>query len=166
MHIILVFPATELVGPKFRVVTSATCSSMFAVGQVILGGVAWLVQPWRYMIMTLHIPCFLVVSYYWILPESVRWLLSKEKYAEAKVVLERVARVNRTAISEKSLYALMNPPPPPVIIKKEVSIQTFLCSMLHRLNRPIGYWSYLLKRLYMNFIPNFHNNVAAFVLFH
>ncbi|KAL0830891.1 hypothetical protein ABMA28_002993 [Loxostege sticticalis] len=111
--------ATELVGPKFRVVTSATCSSMFAVGQVILGGVAWLVQPWRYMIMTLHIPCFLVVSYYWILPESVRWLLSKEKYAEAKVVLERVARVNRTVISEKSLYALMNPPPPPVIIKKE-----------------------------------------------
>ncbi|XP_075975475.1 organic cation transporter protein-like [Anticarsia gemmatalis] len=105
--------ATEFVGPKYRVVTSATCSSMFAVGQVVLGGVAWLIQPWRYMIMALHIPCFLIVSYYWILEESVRWLLSKERFVEAKRVLEKVARVNRKEISEKSMNALMNPPPPP-----------------------------------------------------
>lgn len=102
--------AAELVGPKYRVITSATSSSMFAVGQMILGGVAWVVQPWRYMIMALHIPCFLIISYYWILSESVRWLLSKKKYEEAKNVLETVARVNKTHISEKSLEALMNPP--------------------------------------------------------
>ncbi|XP_046977822.1 organic cation transporter protein-like [Vanessa cardui] len=100
--------ATELVGPKYRVVTSATCSSMFAVGQVILGSVAWLIQPWRYMIMALHIPCLLIFLYYWILSESVRWLLSKRKFSEAKNVLETVARVNKTHISEKSLEALMN----------------------------------------------------------
>ncbi|KAJ2951334.1 hypothetical protein O0L34_g5735 [Tuta absoluta] len=102
--------AAELVGPKWRVITSATCSSMFAVGQVILGSVAWAIQPWRYMIMALHIPCFLIISYYWILSESVRWLLSKEHYDEAKVVLEKVARVNKKTISEKSLHVLMNPP--------------------------------------------------------
>ncbi|XP_026319114.1 organic cation transporter protein-like [Hyposmocoma kahamanoa] len=107
--------ATELVGPKFRVVTSATCSSMFAVGQVILGSVAWVVQPWRYMIMTLHIPCFLIISYYWILSESVRWLLSKRRYDEARLVLEKVARVNKKQISEKSLNALLNPPQPVVV---------------------------------------------------
>ncbi|KAM3955694.1 organic cation transporter protein [Aphomia sociella] len=105
--------ATELVGPKYRVVTSATCSSMFAVGQVILGFVAWMVQPWRFMIMTLHIPCFLIIAYYWILSESVRWLLSKQRFEEAKEVLEKVARVNKTHISEKSMQSLMNPPPPP-----------------------------------------------------
>ncbi|KPI95922.1 PREDICTED: organic cation transporter protein-like [Papilio xuthus] len=103
--------AAELVGPKYRVITSATSSSMFAVGQVVLGGVAWLVQPWRYMIMALHIPCFLIIVYYWILSESVRWLLSKRKYVEARAVLENVARVNKTFISEKSMEALMNPPP-------------------------------------------------------
>ncbi|CAG5054645.1 unnamed protein product [Parnassius apollo] len=105
--------AAELVGPKYRVIASATASSMFAVGQVVLGGVAWLVQPWRYMIMALHIPCFLVIIYFWILTESVRWLLAKQKYTEARAVLEKVARVNNTYISDKSMEALMNPPMAP-----------------------------------------------------
>ncbi|XP_037875512.1 solute carrier family 22 member 6 [Bombyx mori] len=104
--------AAEFVGPKYRVVTSATCTSMFAVGQVVLGSVAWLIQPWRYLIMALHIPCFLIISYYWVLSESVRWLLSKRKFDDARQVLERVARINKKEISEKSLNALLNPPQP------------------------------------------------------
>ncbi|KAL0880502.1 hypothetical protein ABMA27_002902 [Loxostege sticticalis] len=105
--------AAELVGPKYRVVASATSTSMFAVGQVILGATALGIDNWRNLLMALNIPCFLVLSYYWILPESVRWLLSKGKFEEARKVLEKVARVNRTEISEKSMAALMNPPPPP-----------------------------------------------------
>ncbi|XP_047531043.1 organic cation transporter protein-like [Vanessa atalanta] len=102
--------AAELVGPKYRVLASATSTSMFAVGQVVLGSVAWLIQPWRYMILALHVPCFLIISYYWILSESVRWLLSKQRFEEARVVLENVARVNKKEISEKSMEGLMNPP--------------------------------------------------------
>nr|XP_026496282.1 solute carrier family 22 member 7-like [Vanessa tameamea] len=100
--------AAELVGPKYRVITSSAAASMFAVGQVVLGSVAWLIHPWRYMIMALHIPCFLVISYYWILSESVRWLLAKKKFTEAREVLETVAKVNNKHISQKSLEALMN----------------------------------------------------------
>ncbi|KAJ8716893.1 hypothetical protein PYW07_003520 [Mythimna separata] len=108
--------ATEFVGPKYRVLTSATCSSMFAVGQVILGGVAWLIEPWRYMILAIHIPCLLIISYYWVLSESVRWLLSQKKYDRAKTVLQRVAKRNRTTISEKSMEALCNPPEPVKVV--------------------------------------------------
>ncbi|XP_047517593.1 organic cation transporter protein-like [Pieris napi] len=102
--------AAELVGPKWRVVASATASAMFSVGQAILGGVAWAIQPWRYMIMALHIPCFLIISYYWILSESIRWLLSKQKFEKAKAALENIARVNKTHISEKSMRGLLLPP--------------------------------------------------------
>ncbi|CAF4852347.1 unnamed protein product [Pieris macdunnoughi] len=102
--------AAELVGPKWRVVASATASAMFSVGQAILGGVAWGIQPWRYMIMALHIPCFLIISYYWILSESIRWLLSKQKFEKAKAALENIARVNKTHISEKSMRGLLLPP--------------------------------------------------------
>lgn len=104
-----------MVGPKFRVVTSATSTAMYATGQVILGAVAWGIPDWRYMIIALHIPCFIIVSYYWILSESVRWLLSKQKYDEAKKVLERVARINRKNISQKSMTALLTPPPQPEV---------------------------------------------------
>ncbi|CAH2047631.1 unnamed protein product, partial [Iphiclides podalirius] len=102
--------AAELVGPKYRVLTGAVTSSMFAVGLIVLGGLAWVVQSWRNLILALHIPCFLVVSYYWFLGESIRWLLSKQKFTEARAALEEVARVNRTQISEKSMEALLNPP--------------------------------------------------------
>lgn len=100
--------AAELVGPKYRVLTSATLSSIFAIGQVVLGTVAWLIPPWRYMSMALHIPGFLIIAYYGLLYESVRWLLSKKKYSEAQRVLQAVARVNKTHISSTSLDALVN----------------------------------------------------------
>ncbi|XP_034829490.1 organic cation transporter protein-like [Maniola hyperantus] len=104
--------ATELVGPKYRVITGVTCTTMFVLGEMTLGGIAWLISPWRYMIMALTVPCFFFVSYYWLLTESVRWLLSKKKYTEAKEILHTVARVNKTKITEKSLEALLNPPQP------------------------------------------------------
>ncbi|XP_041980321.1 solute carrier family 22 member 4-like isoform X1 [Aricia agestis] len=99
--------AAEMVGPKYRVLTSAIQSSLFASGQMLMGLIAWGIQPWRYLMLALYTPCFLMVSYYWLLSESVRWLLSKHKYEEARKVLENVAELNNTTISEKSIIALM-----------------------------------------------------------
>lgn len=82
---------------------------MFALGQVIVGAVAWLIPAWRTYIIALHVPCFVIIAYYWLLSESVRWLLSKKRYSEAEQVLETVAKANKTFISEKSMQALMNP---------------------------------------------------------
>ncbi|XP_034829227.1 organic cation transporter protein-like [Maniola hyperantus] len=100
---------TELVGPKYRVFTSATSSSLFGLGQVVLGGIAWLISPWRSLLIALHLPCLLIISYYWILSESLRWLLSKNKFSEAREVLQTIARVNKKSISEKSLNTLLQP---------------------------------------------------------
>ncbi|CAH2047645.1 unnamed protein product, partial [Iphiclides podalirius] len=107
--------AAELVGPKYRVLTGAICPSMFATGLMVLGGVSWMIQPWRYMILALHVPVFLTICYYWILGESVRWLLSKQKYTQARFALQEVAKVNKTTISEKSLEALVNPKLPTTV---------------------------------------------------
>ncbi|XP_041980245.1 solute carrier family 22 member 16-like, partial [Aricia agestis] len=103
---------TELIGPKYRVLTSSAIISMFSVGQVVMGTVAWLVQPWRHFNMILSIPCFIIIAYYWILSESIRWLLLRQKYEEAKKVLLNVARINKTKISDKSMVALMTPTTP------------------------------------------------------
>lgn len=97
---------TELVGPKYRVAAGATISTMFAVGQVILGFIAWGVQPWRTLTQVLYAPQLLVVCYFWILSESVRWLLSKGRYEESEQILKKVAKSNNKELSEKSLEAL------------------------------------------------------------
>ncbi|XP_014357110.2 organic cation transporter protein [Papilio machaon] len=97
---------TELVGPKYRVVAGATMSTMFALGQVILGFIAWGVHPWRTLTQVLYAPQLLVVSYFWILSESVRWLMSKGRYEESEAILKKVAKRNNKEISEKSLESL------------------------------------------------------------
>ncbi|CAH2047621.1 unnamed protein product, partial [Iphiclides podalirius] len=97
---------TELVGPKYRVIAGATISTMFALGQVILGFIAWGVPNWRTLTQVLYAPQLLVVSYFWILSESVRWLMSKGRYEEAEAILKKVAKTNNKELSEKSLAAL------------------------------------------------------------
>ncbi|VVC91050.1 unnamed protein product [Leptidea sinapis] len=97
---------TELVGPKYRVIAGATISSMFALGQVILGFIAWGVPSWRSLTQVVYAPQLLVISYFWILSESVRWLMSKSKYEEAEKILIKVAKTNKKELSRKSLEAL------------------------------------------------------------
>lgn len=97
---------TELVGPKYRVIAGATISTLFALGQVILGFIAWGVPAWRPLTQVLYAPQLLVVSYFWILSESVRWLMSKGRYAESEQILKKVAKTNKTVLSDKSLEAL------------------------------------------------------------
>ncbi|XP_028161598.1 organic cation transporter protein-like [Ostrinia furnacalis] len=97
---------TELVGPKYRVIAGATISTMFAVGQIILGFIAWGMPAWRPLTQILYAPQLLVISYFWILAESVRWLMSKGRYEEAENILKKVAKRNGKELSEKSLEAL------------------------------------------------------------
>ncbi|XP_041980313.1 organic cation transporter protein-like [Aricia agestis] len=97
---------TELVGPQYRVVVGATMSTLFAVGQVILGLIAWAVPQWRSLTQAVYAPQLLVVSYFWILSESVRWLMSKGRYEESEEILKKVAKRNNKVLSEKSLEAL------------------------------------------------------------
>lgn len=97
---------TELVGPKYRVVAGATISTLFALGQVFLGLIAWGVPAWRPLTQILYAPQLLVITYFWILSESVRWLMSKGRYEESEHILQKVANTNKKELSLESLQAL------------------------------------------------------------
>ncbi|XP_021192618.3 organic cation transporter protein [Helicoverpa armigera] len=96
----------ELVGPKYRVIAGATLNTFFAVGQVIMGLIAWCVPAWRPLTLALYIPQLFTIAYFWIVPEYVRWYMSKGRYEESETLLKEAARVNRKQLSEKSLDAL------------------------------------------------------------
>lgn len=97
---------TELVGPQYRVLAGAALSTSFALGQVLLGLLAWWLPNWRTLTRVLYAPQLLVVGYCWLLAESVRWLLARGRHERAASVLQRAARVNGRELSRKTQAAL------------------------------------------------------------
>lgn len=93
-------------GPKYRVIAGAMLNTFFAVGQVIMGLIAWGVPAWRPLTLALYIPQLFTLAFFWVMPESVRWLMSKGRYEESEALLKEAARLNRKQLSEKSLDAL------------------------------------------------------------
>ncbi|CAG9090869.1 unnamed protein product [Plutella xylostella] len=122
--------ATEMVGPKFRVPTSAFMSTSFALGQTIMGLIAMSVYDWRKLTMVLYSPMFVLVTYRFIIPESHRWLRSKNKHKEANETIQRAARINGRDIRDKSmnnlLFELNEKRSDPVVNKKTLKEEPLL----------------------------------------
>lgn len=96
----------EVMGPKYRVAAGATMNTFFSIGQVSMGLIAWGVPNWKLLTLTLYIPMFITITYYWLMAESVRWYMSKGRYEDSEAVLQYIAKTNRKELSPKSLAAL------------------------------------------------------------
>ncbi|KAJ1531485.1 hypothetical protein ONE63_000160 [Megalurothrips usitatus] len=92
--------ALEFVGPDKRVLAGTVLNLFYSAGQVLLGVVAWLVFDWRWLLRSIYVPGFLCLLLLWPAPESVRWLASKGRYAEADTIIRKVAKFNRIVINE------------------------------------------------------------------
>lgn len=97
----------ELVGPSKRVLTGTIICCCYAVGEVFVAGVAWWLKDWRPMLLVIYIPPLLLFLYFWIIPESIRWLLSQGRVKEAQDVILKAASVNGKIISRDSLQNLI-----------------------------------------------------------
>lgn len=51
-------------------------------------------RNWYSLSLATSVPFILLFSYWWIIPESPRWLLSKNRIDEAEVIVQNMARVN------------------------------------------------------------------------
>ncbi|KAF5303517.1 hypothetical protein FQR65_LT08216 [Abscondita terminalis] len=98
----------ELVGPSKRILVGLLINAFYALGGVFEGGMAWAFQSWRPLVQLLYALPLLCISYYWLVPESVRWLLNKKRHGEAQKILETLAKVNIRTISKENLVKLCN----------------------------------------------------------
>ncbi|KAK3925346.1 Solute carrier family 22 member 5 [Frankliniella fusca] len=89
----------ELVAGRQRVIGSSLVASFFSLGWAALGAVAWWQRDWRWLLRVAYVPAGLAVLLVWLLPESVRWLLSRGRTREAEAILKRVAAVNGVSLS-------------------------------------------------------------------
>ncbi|XP_053611790.1 organic cation transporter protein-like isoform X2 [Plodia interpunctella] len=106
--------AMELVGPKGRVFGNTLINIVYVCGAVTMAGLAWQLQNWRHLLRVIYTPAIFIVSYIWILNESVRWLLSKGRQHEAVAILKKAAKINKVNIAPElfsPLYELNNVSP-------------------------------------------------------
>lgn len=71
-----------------------------------LGVVAMYVHDYRNILRIMYAPGLLLIAYFWLVPESVRWLLVNGRVDKAVKILKRIAYVNRKELSQKSIEML------------------------------------------------------------
>ncbi|XP_078495657.1 organic cation/carnitine transporter 2-like [Ciona intestinalis] len=93
------FPGTELVEPSKRAMMGFIINAAYSVGYMFLPGLAYLLPDWRWFLRVNGLLGVLFIPYFWLIPESPVWLIKAGKVKEAKEILEKIARVNKAAIS-------------------------------------------------------------------
>ncbi|XP_047206108.1 solute carrier family 22 member 13-like isoform X1 [Girardinichthys multiradiatus] len=113
---------------KFALCT-IICHAFFPLGLMILSGIAFLIRNWRILQMVLFSPLIIVLGiFYWILPESARWLTTQGRNEEAIKEVLRAAKVNKRKVPEELLEKLESKG----AIKKGTMLDIFRLSYLRK----------------------------------
>jgi hypothetical protein len=85
----------EYLRPGMRTLGLNMCIGLFyCVGSIAVPWVALVAREWRHFLLYLSAPMLLVPCYYWLLPESARWLIHRGRVQEAVVCFQRISAFN------------------------------------------------------------------------
>ncbi|EYB96573.1 hypothetical protein Y032_0149g2715 [Ancylostoma ceylanicum] len=101
IYTVCIVLGTELLGTKYRKLASVGGATFGAIGELILVGMASLIVDYRILHAAIVLPSLVFLSYWWLVPESIRWLVAKDRYEEASSILHKAARLNRKSIPDR-----------------------------------------------------------------
>ncbi|XP_052089054.1 organic cation transporter protein-like isoform X2 [Mytilus californianus] len=91
----------EYVGPSKRVLTGIPIHIFFAFGIMYIALMGYLLRNWFYVQLAVGVPFGVFLFYWWMIPESSRWLLSQGKYDDAEKIIQQIAKVNMKTIPSR-----------------------------------------------------------------
>ncbi|XP_066583217.1 organic cation transporter protein isoform X2 [Prorops nasuta] len=100
--------ALEMVGPKKRLVAGVGCQLFFTAGYIMTAGFAYMITDWRMLQVAITVPSIAFLLYWWFIPESARWLLTKGRTREAKLLLQKASLQNGVELPDEALDTLLN----------------------------------------------------------
>ncbi|CAH2238397.1 jg21102 [Pararge aegeria aegeria] len=88
----------ELSGTSFRPYITALVEISYISSYLSLPIIAYFVREWRYLQLATSLPWSFVLLYYYLVPESPRWLITTGKKEKAIEVLTYIAKKNKRPI--------------------------------------------------------------------
>ncbi|KAK2859944.1 hypothetical protein Q7C36_004110 [Tachysurus vachellii] len=112
----------ELCLPGWRFSMTMVANFVVLAGQLLMPGLAAICSDWKILQAVTICPLSLMLSYIWLFPESLRWLLATQQYTRSKWLIERVAKKNNTNVDTHELITELNrvlekPPKKTCIVK-------------------------------------------------
>lgn len=96
----------EIMGPAYRTMAGMILCLFFAVALMILAGLAYAFNSWVKLVLVTSLPSVLLFVYWWLIPESPRWLLSTGRIDEAEFVVQKIAKRNKKDIPANYIHQL------------------------------------------------------------
>ncbi|XP_064652869.1 organic cation transporter protein-like isoform X2 [Lineus longissimus] len=94
----------EMIGPKYRVILGVFVQGWFALGFMLVSGLGYAVRDHVMLQVCCSVPTILLLSYWWLVPESPRWLISEGEIDKSYKVVSKMAKWNKTKAPEKHLF--------------------------------------------------------------
>lgn len=151
MHVFML-PAIELLGQDKRVLTTAFLGIMLVIGGLSFAMLAKTFTYWRTFILVVYPPSLLFLLYIYLLPESIRWLLSKGRKEEAVEIIMKAAKTNNVTLSEETMKQITEEKTKPVDEKQKMKENE-------------GLWIQVsVERLFFNYISHHPSDIPIAVL--
>ncbi|GAA6219665.1 solute carrier family 22 member 5-like [Lates japonicus] len=95
-YIVVFVLGSELLIGSTRVLFSSLCLPfVYVIAMMLLPGTAYLVTNWRHLSLIMAVPGMACIPFWWLIPESPRWLVSRGRLQEAELLLRSAALENR-----------------------------------------------------------------------
>lgn len=101
----------EVVGGKWRTVVSTLHHIPFNLGHMSMALISYFIRNWRQFQLAITLPSLFFFTYWWIIPESPRWLLAMGKEKQARKILTAGASRNNRKLDGEFEKSLMNSQP-------------------------------------------------------
>ncbi|XP_015597114.2 organic cation transporter protein-like [Cephus cinctus] len=99
--VIMYILVLEYIGPKCRTfVGNMSYGVFYTMGCMCLPWIAYYVANWKTLAVVTSVPMCFVILTPWIVPESVRWLISKGKIEKAVRIIRSIERINKTDVPQ------------------------------------------------------------------
>uniref|UniRef100_A0A914WBI4 Major facilitator superfamily (MFS) profile domain-containing protein n=1 Tax=Plectus sambesii TaxID=2011161 RepID=A0A914WBI4_9BILA len=93
--------ACEVMAPTKRSYGVAGQGVFWGIGYCLTGLIAYLLPDWRSFFLVTSLSCLSLISYYWLIPESLHWYIAHGKSKEAWRWIERAAKFNGVKVNQQ-----------------------------------------------------------------